>query len=231
MYHETVIWQLASRSRPNHLYQTGLVALYWLVANPFAAVALLRPRKPLWIALGFCLGAVFLFTARAYYHYFIMVVPFAALLSAPVLASLARRTRVLLVAAAVAVTVLWGLSLSHGRPLPRFGVAASELSQAAQTAAVVERKAPGSQAILTDQFQYALFAHRRPAINYFWNMSGIVSAESLEDRLPYVAAVVKTQKDHSFPKAFIRYLKHKDYRYTLTPDAIVWLTSRKQERS
>jgi len=48
-----------------------------------AVLALRRGRQPLWLLGGFGLGGAFVFASQSYYHYFVPVISFAALLAAP----------------------------------------------------------------------------------------------------------------------------------------------------
>lgn len=220
---QTVLWQTGQRSAATLSHRVMVTGIYWLALNPFAAFALLRrSRPPLWVVAGFLLGALFLFTPRAYYHYFDIVAPFAALLGAPLVAFLARRTPVLLAGAAAASTVLWGLDVGHGNPAQRLSVSATSLAQAEATADVIDRVTPRSGKVLADQFEYALFAGRPLATDYFWDMAQVTSARSLERGVGHLAAVVQTKHNHSFPRGFIDYLQDRRYPHQQTARAVVW---------
>ncbi|HLJ67597.1 MAG TPA: glycosyltransferase family 39 protein [Chloroflexota bacterium] len=226
LVNQTVVWQLQHRPQMHLDHKLLRVALYWLALNPLAVIGLWRFRGPRWVTLGFVLGASFTITAEAYYHYFAVVVPFAAILGAPVVAPLARRSRWLLPAAALAATCLWAMDVSFGSGRDRMWVSASRLAQSEQAAGVLEHVTPPNAAVLSDQPQYALLANRQPALNYFWNMNALVSARTLEGRLPELAAVVQTKNGVSYPAGFIDYLARRHFRSIDTTRAVVWVTSR-----
>jgi phosphoglycerol transferase MdoB-like AlkP superfamily enzyme len=220
---QTVIWQLGRRGHADLYHRLSSVIAYWLLLNPLGLVALRRRRRPLWLPVGFCLGATFLLTAQAYYHYFALVVPFAALLAAPVVTSLARRRPRLLVACLLCLACLWGLDVGYGPPVLRLHVTASRLTPVRQTAAILDRATRPNETILTDEFEYALMAHRPLAANYFWDMEGMVQARSLEEQLAHLAAVVTTKGSEGYPRGFVDYLEDMHYPSVQTPRTIVWL--------
>lgn len=88
LYQQTIVfqrtrWLMATNQR------VETIVLYWLVASPLALAGLMLWRRlPLWLPVGFLLGGLFGLTSQVYYHYFVIVVPFGALLSAPILARL-----------------------------------------------------------------------------------------------------------------------------------------------
>jgi hypothetical protein len=180
----------------------------------------------MWLRLGFCSGAVFLLTAQAYYHYFVPIVPFAALLAAPVVRPWFDRSRRLLIASAVVASLLWALDVEFGPPEARLFVSASSLPSAQQTAAVIDQRTPARSRILTDEFEYALLAHRSLAQDYFWNMQNSVSARTLERQLEDTAAVVETSGiGPSYPRGFADYLEDRHFPHVRTGSATIWLIS------
>jgi len=223
LFSQTVIWQLTHRAQTDLIHRLGSVSTYWLLLNPLAALALWRQRRPLWLPFGFCLGALFLLTAQAYYHYFVVIVPFAALLAAPMVTSLVRRAPRLLAACALSVSLLWAVDVAYGAPALRLHVTATPFSSVQQTAAILDRATQPNEAILTDHFEYALFAHRTLAANYFWNMSNVVRARSLEHRLPRLAAIVKTKGGRSYPPGFADYLEDRRFPRIQTASTVIWL--------
>lgn len=231
LYSQTVLWQLAHRANADLLHRLSSVGAYWLLLNPLAVLALRRRNRPAWLQLGFCLGAVFLLTSQAYYHYFVMVVPFAALLAAPLVASYARRSLRLLAASALSLTCLWGLDMSWGTPALQLFVSASRFSAVRQTVAVLDRLTPPNATVLTDEFEYALLSHRRLAVAYFWNMATVVRAATLEHRVPLLGAVVMTKGGPTYPPGFTEYLERSHYRRIQTAGTVVWLVSSRMPRS
>jgi hypothetical protein len=184
-----------------------------------------RIKRPPWLRLGFGLGIVFLFTAQVYYHYFALVVPFAALLAAPVVERFSARARRLVALAALLAVTAWGLDVGHGTPPQRLFVSASRFSQLTQTAAVLDRRTTSHQAVLSDQLQYPILAHRRAA-NYFWNMTSSISSAALIHRLARVAAVVETKGTDGYPDPFIDYLDDNHYLRVQTAQTVVWFTAK-----
>jgi hypothetical protein len=220
---QTVLWQLTHRAQTDLIHRLSSVGTYWLLLNPLGALALWRQRRPLWLPLGFCLGALFLATAQAYYHYFVVIVPFAALLAAPMVTSLVRRAPRLLAACALSVSLLWAVDVAYGAPALRLHVTATPFSSVQQTVAILDRATQPNEAILTDHFEYALFAHRTLAANYFWNMRNVVKARSLEHRIPLLAAIVKTKGGRSYPPGFADYLEDRKFPRIQTASTVIWL--------
>ncbi len=226
---DTIGWQVHGRDSADVLHRMASVGIYWLGLNFLALFRFLRGRCPLWLGLGFCCGAVFMFTAQAYYHYFVPVIPFAALLAAPTLRPIFDRwTRLILVASALG-SVLWYMEIGYGPPLGRLYVSAAQFTTAEKTAAIIDSATSTQARILTDQFEYAMFASRSVSPYYFWNMNRSVSAASLEQRLPGIAAVVQTVGlPNGYPPGFIDYLEDRGVPHIRTPGAIVWITHSRQ---
>jgi Dolichyl-phosphate-mannose-protein mannosyltransferase len=224
LYSQTVLWQLSHRNASDLIHRLSSVGAYWLGLNALGAIGLLRKHNPIWLRAGFCLGALFLLTAQAYYHYFVPVAPFAALLAAPVVTPLFERRMRLLLASAIALSTVWALDVADGVPAVRLFVSASRLTPVQQTAAILDRLTPSTAQILTDQFEYALFADRAVMSNYFWNMSTTVSAKSLEMRISHVAAVVTTKgSGTTFPAGFADFLEDNKYQQFQTGRTTVWI--------
>jgi hypothetical protein len=229
LYRDTVAWQLYGRGGSDLLHRVASVGTYWLGLNAVALVAVVRRAGPLWLRLGFCLGAVFLGTAHAYYHYFVPIVPFAALLAAPMIVGAYARSRWLLSVAALAVSLLWAVDVAVGPPAARLFITAERVSSAQQAATVIDRITGSQSSIVTDQFEYALLSHRRIGDYYFWNMDNTISAVSLERHLSGVTAVVQTRNDrHGFPPGFVDYLEDRRIPHVQTPDAVIWLVGARE---
>jgi len=87
---DTVLWQL---SRPAGAFSDRLriTVSFLVLANPLVLFAWRERRWFLWF--GYAAGAVFLLASHTYYHYFLLSVPFAALLGAPVAVRVLRVIR------------------------------------------------------------------------------------------------------------------------------------------
>ncbi|HEX8917581.1 MAG TPA: glycosyltransferase family 39 protein [Chloroflexota bacterium] len=222
MLAQTVQWQLGHRSASDLAHRLGPVGVYWLLLNPLAVAALWKVRQPLWIVLGFSVGAAFLLTSQAYYHYFVPMVPFAALLAAPLATSLLKRCPTFIGLVALGASCLWGIDIAHGTPMMRLFVTASSFADAQQTAVLLDHSTNSRAPVLTDEYEYAMFAHRK-TVNYFWNMNTMVRARSLERHIPRLSAVVETRGDPTYPPGFIDYLQDKRFPHFRTRATDVWL--------
>jgi len=223
-YTDTVAWQMSHRGSADLMHRLSSVGAYWLGLNFLAVIGLIRRRNPLWVRVGFCSGAIFLFTAQAYYHYFVPIAPFAAILAAPVVAPIFERSKRLAVAVTLAAGAVWALDVGLGPPAARLFVSASSLSAAQHTAAIIDQKTPARSRILSDELEYSLLANRGVGANYFWNMQTAVSAHTLERQLPNVAAVVQTTGAAAgFPVGFAEYLEDEKVPQIRTRGSIVWL--------
>jgi hypothetical protein len=191
-YGDTVLWQMSHRGSADLLHRLSSVGAYWFGLNFLAVVALVKRRNALWLQAGFYSGAIFLLTAQAYYHYFVPVAPFAALLAAPLVQPLFERSKRLVVICVLVTGAVWALDVGLGPPMARLFVTASSLSSAQQTATIIDQHTPPQSRILSDELEYSIFADRTAAANYFWNMGTAVSARTLERQLPDVSAVVQT---------------------------------------
>ncbi len=196
-------------------------ALFWLAVNPLALIAL-RRRAPLWIAAGFLLGGLFLLPSQVYYHYFVPVVPFAALLGAPAALYFTRLPRPALLALIVGVALGWGLIIDLGGRSPLF-VTAARLSDIQPTIHLLDCTTQDDAGILDDRDEYPYLANRRAVAHYFWNVGVLVDAEFLEKRLPRAQAVVLSYGASSgYPAGLVSYL-NTHYRRVDTPANTVWL--------
>jgi 4-amino-4-deoxy-L-arabinose transferase-like glycosyltransferase len=224
LWSQTVVWQLSHRTHSDLLHRISSVGVYWVALNLPGAVGMLRARGPVWLRAGFGVGALFFLSPQAYYHYFVLIAPFAALLGAPVLAPLVERSSRLLLAGAIAVAGIWALDVANGAPPVRLFVSASRFTPVQQTAAILDRATSATAQILTDQFQYALFANRRVLSNYFWNMNTTMTARALEGRISQVAAVVSTKgSGDTYPRGFADFLEDRRYPRLQTRRTVVWI--------
>lgn len=198
-------------------------ALFWLGANLAAVAGLWIVRgRPAWLATGFLLGGLFVFAPQVYYHYFVPIVPFGALLGAPAVLRLSRVwRRVALTMALVAVPV-WGVRLAHGGPSPLY-VTAAHLSDIRDTIATLDRLTSPRQAILADRFEYAYLARRPAVLSYFWNVGVLIGPRAVERMVPQARAVVLSYGASSnYPPGFTRYMD-RTYRAIQTRSNRIWV--------
>src|SRR5947209_12009125 len=207
LFQQTVTWQVVRRTPLDLVHRFGSVAVFWLLLNPLAVLAMAKGKKPLWLLSGFAFGGIFLFASRAYYHYFVPVLPFGALLAAPSASRFIRVRPRTTATAAILLVVGWALDINSGTgPLSLF-ITAFHLSSVQTTAQALDRWTSPRTPVLTDQFEYAFLARRKPVGDYFWNMSGVIPARVLESRLPSDSAVVVTERvAPTYPSGFTGYL-------------------------
>lgn len=221
---DTVSWQLVHRPATPPIQRIGAVVGYLLLVNPLTLPAFLRGRKPLWLIGGFAIGGVFLFASQAYYHYFVPMVPFAALIAAPLVGRYIPRMWKATASGALALTLLWGADIAFGSAPTKLFIPDATLSSIRPAVHVLNASARGNEPVLTDEFQYAFLAKRAVLNDYFWNVSKTVSAKYLEKHLDGVAAVVLTRNvAPTYPPGFTAYLKQKGYYRIQTKSAEVWL--------
>lgn len=229
MWDQTVVWQLAHRRPLDLVHRIGPVGVFWLLLNPLAVLAVVRRRQPLWLLTGFGLGGAFIFASQAYYHYFVPVVPFAALLAAPMAVRFLRSSPRGVAVGALALTVAWATDINVGDDPIRLFVSASHLSAIHRTIEVLDRSTRPGQRVLTDQLEYAYLAGRPTVADYFWNMGSVISARYLEYRLAAAGAVVLTERvAPTYPSGFTAYLDHERYRHVHTGSTEVWFIAHRQ---
>jgi 4-amino-4-deoxy-L-arabinose transferase-like glycosyltransferase len=216
------LFQTVTFQRTRWIMQTDVrvetTVLYWLVVNVLAVVAVLRRRFPAWLYAGFLLGGLFVLTSQVYYHYFVPVAPFAALLAARLVAD---RFRLLLAAGAI-LCLAWAALIDVGGPSPLY-VTAAHLSAIRPTVALLDARTRPSEPVLADRLEYAYLAHRPALADYFWNIGVLVRAGYLERRVRRAGAVVLSYGASSgYPRGFLTYL---DARYprNRTRANTVWL--------
>lgn len=221
---DTVLWQLARRTPEDAIHRIGAVGCYWLLLNPLAGVALWRARRfPRWLPVGFVLGTAFLLSSQAYYHYFVLFVPFGALLAAPLLSNATHRLVRILATIAIGLSCLWAVDIANGAPQLRLYVTAAHFNAVQQTARILNQTIRPGTPVLVDEFQYAMLSHHPAADNYFWNMDTVVRAPMLERRLRGVSAVVETMNLANYPPGFDNYLNHVVVRRYDTVDTLIWV--------
>ncbi len=199
-------------------------ALFWLAVNPLALLAL-RRRPPPWVAAGFALGGLFVFTSQVYYHYFVLVVPFATLLGAPTALYFTRLPKPALAALMGSAALVWGLIIDLGGQSPLF-VTAARLSDIRPTIRLLDCTTQAHATILADRDEYPYLANRQAVAHYFWNVGVLVSAKYLEQRLLHTQAVVLSYGASSgYPAGLVPYLNklNTHYHRVDTRANTVWL--------
>jgi len=220
LWNQTIQFQ---RTRWSMDFSTRIetTALFWLAVNPLALVAL-RHRRPLWVAIGFLSGCLFVVTSQVYYHYFVPVVPFAVLLGAPVALYFTRLPKPVLVILIGSVALVWGLIIDLGGQSPFF-VTAARLSDIEPTIHLLDCSTREDAGILDDRYEYPYLANRRAVAHYFWNVGVLVDAKYLEKRLPRAEAVVLSYGASSgYPAGLVSYL-NTHYRRLDTRANTIWL--------
>ncbi|MGH2449620.1 MAG: ArnT family glycosyltransferase [Chloroflexota bacterium] len=213
-YHDTVAFQQHrwSMKLPVRL---ETLSLYWLVFNPLAVAGAMRYRRRVWLVAGFVLGGAFVFASQVYYHYFVPIVPFAALLSAPVVAwlidALPRHVRPGWKAFGVAglvIALALGMGIDRGGSSPLY-ITAAHLSSLRSSIRTLDRVSRPGEPILADRLEYAYLARRPELNNYFWSRGPSVNARHLEAIVPRAEAVVLSRGASSgYPRGFVPYLDH-----------------------
>jgi hypothetical protein len=222
LYSQTVTFQ-RSRWLMDPTTRVGTVVLYWLVLNVPAVIGLWRTRRPLWLVAGFLMGVLFIFPSQVYYHYFVPIVPFAALLGARPAAGIVRWNRWKVAVVAAAVLGLWATIIDAGGTSPLF-VTAARLSSIQPTIALLRSHTGRNQPVLADRFEYAYLAERPALMHYFWNVGVLVDARYLEARTGNSGAIVLSHGASSgYPAGFLHWLDRRYVRIE-TPVTTVWLT-------
>ena len=179
-------------------------------------------RRPLWLITGFALGGLYFFTPQVYYHYFVPVVAFAALLGAPVVARFGRSTLRAVALAAAALLAGYAAWIDLGGPSPLY-ITAAHFSSIHSTIRLLDSRTRPGDKVLADRFEYAFLANRKALAHYFWNVGVLVDAHYLERRVSRARAVVLSYGESSgFPAGFTDFLDAR-YQNVATPATTVWL--------
>jgi hypothetical protein len=222
-FQQTILWQ---RDRPplDLSLRLARLAALWLLPGVLAIAALFVRRYPAWLVMGFGMGAAFMLAPQLYYHYFVPTGPFAALLAAPLLVSHSRRVTTGLVSIGAVSTLAWALTVNFGNFTVRQYVSAAHFSRIRPVVQLLDQVTAPMSYVLTDRFEYAFLARRVDAGNYFWDLQGLVSSVSLENRLPQVRAVVASKEyGQTYPQGFLDYLARHGYRKLSVGPTDVWL--------
>jgi 4-amino-4-deoxy-L-arabinose transferase-like glycosyltransferase len=210
-------WTMALNQR------LATTALFWIGLNILALPALVR-RVPAWLLAGFLLGGLFVFSPQVYYHYFVPVVPFAALLAGYTIARFRIRRRPMAAAMLLSAVLTAGV-IGLGGHSP-FYVTAARFSEVEPTVELLDQKSSSREAVLADRFEYAYLAHRPDLAHYFWNVGVLVNAAYLERRVHAARAVVLSSGASSgYPAGFTAYL-NEHYNRVRRPTTYVWLLPR-----
>lgn len=222
LYSQTITWQLFHRAHADLAHRLMGVFSFWLLLNPLALPAALRFRFPRWVLAGFTMGGVFLLSSEVYYHYFVPIVPFAALLSAPLLVYTLQQAPRLATAGGMALVSMWAIAINLGPAQQGLGIL--QLSGLSAAVRIIDRATTHKQHVITDQFEYAYLARRPSATDYFWDMQNVVSAGSLERHLRTTGAVVGTGDiATAYPPGFIAYLDRRCYIRVRAGIVTIWL--------
>lgn len=221
LYDQTIQFQ-RTRWSMDATTRLQTTVLFWLAVNPFAVLGAFLRRDPLWLWIGFVVGGGFVFSSQVYYHYFVPIVPFAALLGAPLAARMAGQRWRVAVTLGLVVAGAWGVLISRAGSHPLF-VTAAHLSDVAPAVTIIQQRTAAGTPVLADQYQYAYLAGRPAVAHYFWNVGVLVNAHYLERRLPKdVAVVVSYGSSSGYPAGFTQYLDA-GFNRVKTRSNTVWL--------
>ncbi|MGH2449638.1 MAG: ArnT family glycosyltransferase [Chloroflexota bacterium] len=222
---QTVLWQL-TRPAESLAFRLEEVAVFLVLVNPLSVLAL-RQRPQKFLVAGFAVGLVYLFAGRGYYHYFMPMMPFAALLGAPLAARLVHLSSRVVLIACVAFVAACGGDILAGGP-GRSLISAPSLSADLPVVHLLDHSTEPDDPVLADRFEYAYLAGRTPYDFYFWDMTHQVHARRLEDDLDANLIVDTHQVGHTFPRGFYSYLD-RHYHHHRVGDTTVWFTDRERE--
>jgi len=225
LYSDTIVWQLFQRQHTPLGLRVATTAVFWLIVNPFAVGALIGVRKPLWLILGFVAGGAFLFASSTYSHYFVPIVPYAALLGAPLAARLIRVPAHVIVTGCLALTIAWatGIGALAARPYS----VTSRFSDIRPVIRLIDRTTSPGTAVLSNRFEYAFLAGRPWVAHYFWDDYDMVSVHYLERGLSRkaVAVLYPSSAVSFYPRGLVPYLDSRYLRIQLRGTSL-WLPPR-----
>ncbi len=219
LWQQTIVFQTGRglMMLDQRLMATGL---YWLAVAPLAVFGLFR-RTPMWVKAGFLAGGLPLAAPQVYYHYFMLFAPFAALLSAALVAGMrwpTCRTVTLLASGGLIWVTL--VAIGEDRPLL---VTAARLSDAAPTVQLLRNETAPGGLVLADRYEYPFLAGRPPLSPYFWSVRPLVRGSTLQQQLPCAAAVVLAGGASSgYPEGLTTYLDRR-YQARRSGTATVWV--------
>lgn len=221
LYLETVRFQ-QTRWRMRIGLRLATALIWWLGVNPLAVWGSVQRREN-WPRVGFATGVLFLFAAQTYYHYFVPIVLFGALLGGPIAARLFGRAPRPAVAVGVAIPAMWATIVVGGGPSPLY-VTAAHLTDVYPTVHLLRARTRASDPVLADRLEYAYLAGRPALDDYFWNVGPLVNARWLERRVGAAHAVVMSYGASSgYPRGFAEWLDRRFQRTDTGATTIWWL--------
>lgn len=219
IYFDTVTFQ-RTRWTMNSTQRVETALIFWLLVNPLVVMGLIKPPRHWWLVAGWLLGAVFLLGSQVYYHYYTPFVPFACLLSGPVIANWGRKALMALVAGLCSLALAWAAWLNVGGSSPLY-VTSAHLSDLSSAVVFIKHHSGPNDAILADRFEYAYLADRHVVAHYFWNVGVLVNASYLENRLSKTRLVVRSLGASSgYPTGFEEYVRKRSVARVSTADII-----------
>jgi len=224
IYFDTVTFQ-RTRWTMNSTQRVETVLIFWLLVNPLVFMGFIKRPRHWWLMTGWLLGAVFLLGSQVYYHYYAPFVPFACLLSGPVIANWGRNSLRALVAGLCSLALAWAAWLNFGGSSPLY-VTSAHLSDVSSVVVFIKHHSRQHDAILADRFEYAYLANRHAVAHYFWNVGVLVNASYLKNKLRKTRLVVRSLGASSgYPAGFEEYVRKRssarasatDIAYVLRP--------------
>jgi MFS family permease len=196
--------------------------LFWLAMNPIAVVAVLRLRSPTWLLGGFAAGGLFALASQVYYHYYVPILPFAALLSGGLLATISLPWARILPPLGAALMLIAAAVTDFGGSSPLY-VTTAHFSDIQPAVDLVRRHTLPGDSVLADRYEYSYLADRSALAHYFWNVGVLVDDHYLERHLSEASVVILSSGPSSgFPAGFVSYLNAR-YHSRRAGTATVWL--------
>lgn len=221
IYFDTVTFQ-RTRWTMNWPQRLETPLIFWLLVNPLVVIGLIKTPRHWWLMVGWLSGAVFFFTSQVYYHYYAPFVPFACLLSGPVIANWSRSALRALFAGLCSLAGAWAAWLNFGGPSPLY-VTSAHLSDLSSAVAYIRRHTGPHDEILADRFEYAYLADRNALDHYFWNVGVLVHASYLKRRLHTTQLVIRSIGASSgYPAGFEDYVRAHSRAHAYPKD-VIWI--------
>lgn len=225
IYFDTVTFQ-RTRWTMNVTQRIETALIFWLLVNPLVVAAFIKRPRHWWLVAGWLVGAVFLLGSQVYYHYYAPVVPFACLLSGPVIANWGRKALRGLVAGLCSLALVWAAWLNFGGSSPLY-VTSARLSDVSSAVVFIKHHSDQHHAILADRFEYAYLSDRHALAHYFWNVGVLVNASYLKSKLGRTRLVVRSVGASSgYPSGFEEYVRKQSASHASATDIIYVLRPR-----